>query len=234
MTSFVAYIRVSTDKQAKSGLGLEAQRTRILDYVRPEAVVEWFEDHESGSKSDRKALEGALALCEITGACLVVATLDRLSRDALFLELVKRRCEAGGFEFRCADMPEANSFMLGVMAQLAQYERELISSRTSRALQAAKARGVKLGSPDGAKNFKGREGVGVARSVEVRQAKADAFAEKRRAVVEPMLADGLSFAKVADALTAKGITTARGGSWSPMAVSRLAKRLELVPTPAAA
>ncbi len=234
MTSFVAYIRVSTSKQAKSGLGLEAQRARILDYVRPEAVVEWFEDHESGSKSDRKALEGALSLCEITGSTLVVATLDRLSRDALFLETVKRRAEAGGFEFKCADMPEANSFMLGVMAQLAQYERELISSRTSRALQAAKARGVVLGNPNGAKAFQGRQGTGAARSVEVRQAKSAAFAEKRRAVVEPMLAAGLSYARIANALTAKGITTARGGSWSPMAVSRMVARLELSPAPATA
>ena len=229
MTSFVAYIRVSTDKQAKSGLGLEAQRTRILDYVRPEAVVEWFEDHESGSKSDRKALEGALSLCEITGSTLVVATLDRLSRDALFLETVKRRAEAGGFEFRCADMPEANSFMLGVMAQLAQYEREQISSRTSRALQAAKARGVVLGNPRGAAAFQGRQEAGAARSVEVRKAKADAFAEKRRAVVEPMLDAGLSFAKIAEALTAKGITTARGGSWSAQQVIRTVARLGLTP-----
>lgn len=232
MTSFVAYVRCSTNQQAKSGLGLEAQRARILDYVRPEGALEWFEDHESGTKADRKALEGALSLCEITGSILVVASLDRLSRDALFLETVKRRAEASGFEFRCADMPEANSFMLGVMGQLAAYEREQISSRTSRALQAAKARGVVLGNPRGAAAFQGRQGAGAARSVEVRRAKADAFAEKRRGVVEPLLAAGLSFAKIADALTARGVKTARGGSWSAMAVSRLVKRLELAPATA--
>ena len=113
MTDFVAYIRVSTARQGRSGLGLDAQRQRILDFVGSNEVIAWHEEHESGAKSDRPELERALSACELTGSTLLVATLDRLTRDVAFLETVKRRCEIGGFAFRCADMPDATEFVLG-------------------------------------------------------------------------------------------------------------------------
>ena len=116
---------------------------------------------ESGGKADRPELERSLTFCELTGSTILVASLDRLSRDVMFLEQIKRRCEAGGFEFKCCDMPEANSFLLGVMAQLAQYERQRISERTSAALQAAKRRGVQLGNPMGVAAFHGRQAIGA-------------------------------------------------------------------------
>lgn len=147
MADYIAYVRVSTGKQVKSGLGLAAQRQRIRDFAASDNVLEWFEDHgESGAKADRVELEKALNACELTGSTLLVATLDRLTRDVAFLEHVKQRCEAGGFAFRCCDMPDANSFMLGVMGQLAQYEREQIGERTRRAMAAARAAPVYSGA----------------------------------------------------------------------------------------
>jgi len=168
MVDYVAYIRVSSAKQVKSGLGLAAQRQRIRDFAVSDNVIEWFEDRgESGAKADRAGLEKALNACELTGSCLLVATLDRLSRDVVFLEHVKQRCAAGGFEFKCCDMPEANSFMLGIMGQLAQYEREQIGERTRRAMAAAKVRAkaegreLRFGNPAGVTAFQGRQAVGV-------------------------------------------------------------------------
>ncbi len=225
MTDFIAYVRVSTARQGRSGLGLEAQRQRILDFVGSGAVIEWFEEHESGAKSDRPELERALNLCELTKSTLVVATLDRLSRDVLFLETVKRRCVAGGFAFRCSDMPDATEFVLGIMAQVAQYERQRISERTSAALQAAKARGTVLGNPEGIKAFRGRQGLGVARAAVSHRAKADAWAEKRRGLIAELRADGLSLSGIARELTAKGITTRRGGQWHARTVANLIDRL---------
>ena len=192
MIRYVAYGRVSTARQGRSGLGLSAQRHRIKEFVGNSGkIIDWHEEHESGAKSDRPELEKALTTCELTGATLVVATLDRLSRDVMFLETVKRRCTDGGFEFRCADMPDANGFMLGVMAQLAQYERERIRERTRGALQAAKRRGVKLGCPLGARPFEGKRDIGAKRAGVVHKAKADKWAEKRRGIVSELVSAGV-------------------------------------------
>lgn len=228
MNRYVAYIRVSTARQGRSGLGLSAQRQRISEFVGNSGeIVSWFEEHESGGKADRIELEKALTQCELTGATLVVATLDRLSRDVLFLETVKRRCAEGGFEFRCADMPDANSFMLGVMAQMAQYERERISERTKAALQAAKRRGVRLGGPNGAQPFEGKRELGAARAGESHKATADAWAVKRKPVIAELVEAGFSNRAIARELTARGITTRRGGSWTATGVQRLRQRLGL-------
>jgi DNA invertase Pin-like site-specific DNA recombinase len=229
MTDFVAYIRVSTARQGRSGLGLAAQRQRIEDFIGSNAssseVVEWFEEQESGSKSNRPELENALTLCELTGSTLLIATLDRLSRDVLFMETVKRRCDAGGFAFRCCDMPDADSFMLGIMAQVAQYERQRISERTRAALQAAKRRGVVLGNPQDARCFKGRQKAGAARAGELAKATADTWAEKRRDLLTELQTAGLSLSAIARELTARGITTRRGGQWHARTVANLIDRL---------
>lgn len=228
MSNYVAYIRVSTQRQGKSGLGLDAQRQRILDFVGDsKMIVRWFKDHESGGKADRDQLEKALSHCELTGATLLVATLDRLSRDVLFLETVKRRCDAGGFDFRCCDMPDANSFMLGVMAQLAQYERERIRERTKAALAQAKARGVKLGSPHGARYLAPHREQAWQKAGETHRTKADNWAEKRRPLIEDMVKEGLSNRAIARKLAEQGINTPRGGAWTATGVKRLLNRLEL-------
>ena len=228
MTSYIGYLRVSTVRQGRSGLGLEAQKARITEFVGNDQVG-WFIETESGANCQRVELEKALTQCELTGSTLLVATLDRLSRDVAFLEQVKARCEAGSFGFRCVDMPDANSFMLGVMAQLAQYERERISARTKAALQAAKRRGVKLGNPNGAKPFDGHRELGAERAAESHRTTADTWAEKRRPILVELVEAGLSLSGMARELTARKISTRRGGKWHARGVKALLARLDLAP-----
>jgi DNA invertase Pin-like site-specific DNA recombinase len=154
----VAYERVSTARQGASGLGLEAQRTAIDAFARSRGatVLARFTEVESGKLATRPELSHALQLARLTGATLVIARLDRLSRNAAFLLTLRD----SGVRFLAADMPEANDLTVGVMALVAQAEREAISRRTKEALAAAKARGVKLGSANDALAF-GRAGKGV-------------------------------------------------------------------------
>src|SRR2546421_2783287 len=143
---FIAYFRVSTDKQGKSGLGLEAQRKAVLDYLnggRWELVQE-FVEVESGKHNERPQLQAALAACKKHRARLVIAKLDRLSRNLAFIATLME----SGVEFVAVDNPHANKLTVHILAAVAQHEREMISERTTAALQAAKARGVRLGNPN--------------------------------------------------------------------------------------
>ncbi len=146
MNKFVAYYRVSTQKQGVSGLGLESQRTATRDYVKHVRgkLVSAFQDIESGSKDNRPELLKALRECRLTGATLLIAKLDRLSRNRRFLiEL-----QESSTKFICCDMPEANDLTVGILACMAEHERKMISVRTIAALAAVKKRGVKLGNPN--------------------------------------------------------------------------------------
>nr|WP_321182344.1 recombinase family protein [Methylobacterium sp. Leaf122] len=153
MSSFVAYLRVSTQRQGRSGLGLEAQRKAVADFLAGGSwrhVAELVEV-ESGARDARPRLAEALALCRLHGATLVIAKLDRLSRDAAFLLNLQK----AGVRFVAADMPEANELVelvVGIMAVVAQAERKMISARTKAALAAAKAWGVRLGNPANLRN----------------------------------------------------------------------------------
>src|SRR5215203_7291414 len=142
---FVSYLRVSTDRQGRSGLGLEGQRKAVEDYLNGGkwTLVAEFVEVESGKNDARPKLAEALALCRLHGATLVIAKLDRLSRDAHFLLGLQK----AGVRFVAADMPEANETLVGIMAMIAQAERKMISDRTKAALAAAKARGKRLGTP---------------------------------------------------------------------------------------
>ena len=147
---FVSYLRVSTDRQGRSGLGLEAQRKAVDDFLnggRWKLIAE-FVEVESGKRDDRPKLAEALALCRLHNAVLVIAKLDRLSRDAHFLLGLQK----AGVRFVAADMPEANEMVVGIMAVVAQAERKMISARTKAALAAAKARGKRLGNPGNLRN----------------------------------------------------------------------------------
>jgi DNA invertase Pin-like site-specific DNA recombinase len=139
---FVTYLRVSTDRQGKSGLGLEAQRAAVLDHVtgKGEIAAEYVEI-ESGKKNERPQLARALAEAKRIGAVLLIAKLDRLARNVAFIANLLE----SGVEIAAADMPEANRFLLHVMAAVAEHEAQAISDRTRAALAAAKARGVALG-----------------------------------------------------------------------------------------
>src|SRR3954447_12356056 len=147
---YVSYLRVSTDRQGKSGLGLDAQRKAVADFLnggRWDLIAE-FVEVESGKRDDRPKLAEALALCRLHNATLVIAKLDRLSRDAAFLLGLQK----AGVRFVAADMPEANELVVGIMVVVAQAERKMISARTKAALTAAKAMGVRLGKPENLRN----------------------------------------------------------------------------------
>ena len=154
----VAYQRVSTARQGISGLGMDAQAQAINAFStqRGATILETFIEVESGKNNERPQLEKALHLSKVTGATLVIAKLDRLSRNASFLLALRD----SGVKFIAADMPDANDLTVGIMALVAQQERETISKRTKDALKAAKARGVKLGNPEAGIRALKRAGIG--------------------------------------------------------------------------
>jgi DNA invertase Pin-like site-specific DNA recombinase len=213
-SKFVAYLRVSTARQGRSGLGLEAQREAVRQFVSSRGgkiIAPEFVEVESGKRSDRPELAKALKRCRVTAATLVVAKLDRLSRNAAFLMTLRD----SGVEFVAADLPEANTMTVGVMAVVAQHEREAISQRTKAALAAAKARGTVLGGKR--KNAPKIESY-QRRGVLAAQEKARAAAELRRDVLENLR--GLSLNAMAARLNADSVTTSRGSAWTATAVKR--------------
>ena len=223
MEKVVVYTRVSTQRQGKSGLGLEAQQRAVADYVARTGaqVLEEFQEVESGKRDDnRPMLQEALALCKVTGARLVVAKLDRLSRNAAFLMSLRD----SGVQFTCADMPDANNFTIGIMACLAQYERQLISERTKAALKSAKERGVSLGNPQREAAFGENRGANAAAG---RIAEANRRAQDVSRFLLPLQAEGLSLAKIAERLNERGIPTPRHGQagWKASTVKRALERL---------
>ncbi len=216
----VAYYRVSTAQQGRSGLGLEAQREAVWAFLAGGAgeLAEEFTEVESGKNDARPQLTRALAACKLTGAVLVIAKLDRLSRDAHFL----LGLEKAGVEFVAADMPNANPLTVRLMAVIAQSEREMISARTKAALAAARARGTKLGGNRGGPK------VDSAKGRAARSRTADEYARQ----VGPIALDAwrepsgrtASYGEVAALLTARGIRTPGGGRWTRAAVRRLVQR----------
>ena len=144
MTKYVAYYRVSTQRQGQSGLGLEAQQLQVKNFVGDDDIIQHFIEIESGKNNNRPELKKAIELSKIHNARLVIAKLDRLSRNAAFIFMLRDT----NVNFVCTDMPEANSVTIGIMAVLAQDERERISKRTKAALDAKKAKGIELGTPD--------------------------------------------------------------------------------------
>ena len=219
----VAYERVSTARQGLSGLGLEAQRKAIGDFAsaRGAEVLARFTEVESGRKADRPELARALHLAKVTGATLVIARLDRLSRNAAFLLALRD----SGVRFVAVDMPEANDLTVGIMALVAEAEREAISRRTKEALAVAKARGVKLGNPNGAAALR-RAGKGGESLRAAISANAEAFAADLAPVLADIRATGhTSLRAIAAELGARGIRTRRGGRWQVSNVKAMLARL---------
>jgi DNA invertase Pin-like site-specific DNA recombinase len=223
---FVSYLRVSTDRQGRSGLGLEAQRKAVEDYLNGggwELIAELVEV-ESGKLNDRPKLREALALCRLHRATLVIAKLDRLSRDAHFLLGLQKELQQAGLRFVAADMPAANELTVGIMAVVAQAERKMISARTKAALAAAKARGKRLGNPANLRNQEAGRVQG--------RAKRSAIAAERAADLRPIIADvqasgAQSLRQIAARLNQRGIPTARGSKWSAVQVKRIFERAGL-------
>jgi DNA invertase Pin-like site-specific DNA recombinase len=213
----VAYYRVSTDKQGRSGLGLEAQQAAVRAFLDGKGwpPLTEFTEVESGRKADRPELVKAMATCRLYGATLVIAKLDRLSRNAAFLLTLRD----AGVEFVACDMPDANRLTVGIMAMVAEDEAERISARTKAALAAAKARGTRLG---GFRGYKFSEADGRAAAA-AKAAKARLTAAAILPVVRELQAAGIgSLRGIAHELTRRGIPTPCGaGAWQAVQVQRV-------------
>lgn len=222
---YVAYLRVSTDKQGRSGLGLEAQQAAIDAFLKPGDTLLQppFVEVESGKRTDRPQLDAALALCRVTGATLLIAKLDRLARDVAFISWLMKQVD-----FRVAEMPHATPFELHIRASVAEEEARMISQRTKAALAAAKARGVKLGGDRGYRPPVGStlHEIGAKAAAEVRTARATQTAFGLHGAVQALQAEGItSLHGIAAGLTAQGVATPRGGAWTATAVRRVLARL---------
>lgn len=216
MLRYIVYTRVSTEEQGKSGLGLEAQERDIAVFLdkfsdQPFEVIARFQDVQTGKDNDRPELTKALAMARKTGAELLVAKLDRLSRKVSFIAALM---DDSKVKLRVASMPYADKFQLHIYAALAEQERTFISERTKAALKSAKERGVKLGGMRDS-TMKRNEAV---------QEKANREADKLMKIIGPLSASGASLVKIAATLDEMSIPTSRGGKWTPMQVSRVLAR----------
>jgi DNA invertase Pin-like site-specific DNA recombinase len=209
---FVAYFRVSTDRQGKSGLGLDAQREAVMSYLNggPWTLVAEFTEIESGKRADRPELEKALAACKKQKAKLVIAKLDRLSRNLAFIATLME----SGVEFVAVDNPHMNKLTIHILAAVAEHEREMTSDRTKAALAAAKKRGQVLGNPNLAEAA--RRGRAIAK------ANARRFAANVRPIIdEIMRAGATSHNAIAAKLNERNVRTARGGTWTHVQVGAI-------------
>lgn len=221
---FIAYYRVSTDRQGRSGLGLEAQREAVTSYLNGGnwQLLDEFVEVESGKRDDnRPQLAAALAACRKHRATLVIAKLDRLSRNVAFIANIME----SKAEFIAVDQPFANRLNLHILAAFAEHEREQISIRTKAALAAKKAQGVKLGNRTNLAEAQAKGGAAVRRE-------ADRFAANIMPIIQQIQRAGLtSYNAIAKALNDRGVKTAKGGTWAAATVRNIVLR---APAPALA
>ena len=208
---FAAYFRVSTDRQGRSGLGLDAQRDAVQRHIASVggSLIAEYVEVESGKRNNRLELQKALAACRRHKAKLLIAKLDRLSRNVAFIATMMD----SGVEFVACDSPHATRLTLHILAAVAEHEREMIAARTKAALQAAKARGIRLGRN------------GAERLAPANKAAAIERAKNLHPVLADLIASGVSLRQIAEELTRRGIGTPRGGRWHPTTVGRLLNRL---------
>lgn len=215
MKQFIKYYRVSTRSQADSGLGLSAQQRDIDLYLSTYAETPWeviaeFTDVQSGKDDNRPELQKAMALAEETGATLLIAKLDRISRRVSFISAIMERKK---LNLTVATMPNADKFQLHIYAALAEQEREFISLRTKQALAPLKGTG-KLGGNRG----------NIDKANEAAKALANSHAAKVMDTVKPLKEAGRTLQQIADTLNKTGVTTARGGKWHPTTVKNVLAR----------
>lgn len=215
---YVAYYRVSTQRQGQSGLGLEAQMQIIRQYLKPEdKIIAEFTEIESGKNNNRPELGKAIKLSQDQKATLIIAKLDRLSRDVEFTFSLMN----SGVEFVCCDLPEANTLTIGVMSTFSQYERERISDRTKAALAAKKARGFKLGSPQNLTD----EARAKGRDAWSQKARSNTNCRRASCLIKQLRQQGKSYREIANELNEAGFKTANGKKFNAMQVKRLADRM---------
>lgn len=222
---FISYIRVSTSKQGASGLGIEAQRKAILDYLNGgdwKLIAEYCEV-ESGKKTDaeRPRLHAALEHCKRIKATLLIARLDRLARNAAFLLNLRD----SGVDFKAVDMPQAEKVTVGLMAVMAEHVRDAISHSTKEALKAAKARGVRLGNPIGFKKEDSDRGRILGRQAKTKL--SNEYVERMYPILKQYVDEGLSLRQIAAKMEELKELTPRGGSkWQGMTVKLIIDRYD--------
>ncbi|PTX13133.1 DNA invertase Pin-like site-specific DNA recombinase [Pontibacter mucosus] len=211
---YVAYYRVSTKKQGQSGLGLESQREMVKGFLKAgDTLLAEHIEVESGKRNDRPELEAAIALAKGEQAQLLIAKLDRLSRNAGFIFKLRD----SHVDFLAVDMPDANTLTIGIFAVLAQHERELISTRTRAALQQKKLQGFALGTPENLTHGARTKGL------QVRQENAASHKANRQAteLIQMYREKGMTYQQIADRLNSHGFTTRRGKKFFAITVQRL-------------
>ena len=213
--NYVAYYRVSTQRQGNSGLGLESQKSAVISFLNERLPIKEFVDIESGTQkgNERKELKRALALCKEHKATLVIAKLDRLSRSLSFISQLMD----SDVEFVACDMPQANRFTVQIFAALAEQEARFISERTKTALQELKKRGVRLGNPQNLTGEARKKGL----ETRVEKAKKNENNRKAGILIRNLREKGTSYAGIAKQLNEYGYLTSQGHSFSRTQVYRL-------------
>ena len=222
MKTFVAYLRQSTMKQQVSGLGVEAQREIIKNHLKDNPLITEFVETESGKKSNRPKLMEALALCRKTNSVLIVAKLDRLSRNVAFTSKLLE----SDVEIVFCDFPQANRLILHIISSIAEYEANLISQRTKQSLQAKKARGIKLGKSE---NLMNKFQQAISNSSKTNKAKAESNPNNMRAIalLRSLVLQGKSLSEMTNLLNEQGFVTSKGCKFQIVQVKRLLTKAEL-------
>ena len=221
-TKYVAYLRVSTQKQGYSGLGLEAQREIIHNYLHDTIPISEYVEVESGRKSDRPKLKEALSQCRKEGATLIVAKLDRLARSVSFLSSLLE----SDVDIVFCDFPQANKMVLHIISAISQYEAELIAARTKASLHAKKARGFKLGNPE---HLLDKHEEAIQNSITTCKAKADNNPNNQRAIalLRTLVKEEHTYQEMAEILNREGFVSSQGCSFTKSTVYKLIKRYNL-------
>jgi DNA invertase Pin-like site-specific DNA recombinase len=223
---FISYLRVSTVRQGASGLGLEAQREAVANYLNGGrwTLVQEVVEVESGKRNDRPAIAEALRLCRLHRATLIIAKLDRLARNVHFISSLME----AGVDFIACDFPEANRLTVHILAAVAEHEASMISARTKAALAAAKARGRSLGGLRGKRDrMKAVAAKGTSVSAQVRRATATKRAADLLPVIEALQQEGVeTLLGLAAKLNERGISAPRGGQWTAVQISRVLRMRE--------
>jgi DNA invertase Pin-like site-specific DNA recombinase len=210
---YIAYYRVSTDKQGDSGLGLEAQRSDVRRFIHPDNIDLELTEIESGRKHQRPILNEALSLCKIHGATLLIAKLDRLARNVSFVSTLMN----SGVKFIAVDMPTATELTIHIYAAMAEDEAKRISARTRAALKVKKDQGYKLGSPQNLTQEARIKAIATIKN----KALNNANNQRAKALIQEMRKTGVSLQKIADKLNSFGYRTSREKAFTPIQVSRL-------------
>ncbi len=213
---YIAYCRVSTKKQNN---GLQAQNNIIGNYIDGVngKLVKTYSEKESGKNNNRAELKKAVEHCEKIGATLIVAKLDRLSREVSFIFELKQQLDNSKVSFYCVELPELNTLTLGIFATMAQHEREIISQRTKAGLQVAKAKGKTIGSPENLTKKAQKKG----NKVHSENCKNKPANKRGAAYAKQLRENGLSFAKIAANMNEAGFTSANGKTLSAIQVKRM-------------